>query len=209
MASHVKAIVEQLLVPSLLIFFLVGGLFGIAVGIGLIVNSGRTLQFFNFMNRWISLRRHFKAIAIPRDMWPFVRQHRYWFALLIVAGAMFAAVNLIVRVDLRAATDAIGATMHRTPRQFIGWIVESVWWLLLLGSILGMVVGAMLGFSPAALAALEKTSSRWISMRGVIKGGDAMHWSLDHWVAAHPHRVGWVVLVIASIEVFDVGVLLF
>lgn len=202
------AVVQQLFVPFTLMFFFVGGIFCIAVGFGLIVFQDKMPKFFEVMNRWVTFRRHFKAMAVPRDIWPALQKYRRLVAFAIIAGAIFSLVSLLTRIDTHAVAALFALRMHG-PRPFVQWIVDSAWWLLLLGSVLAIVVGTMLVFSPQPLAALEKLSSRWISTRELSKGADAMHMTLDQWVAAHPKRAGWIIVVLAAIEVIDIGVLMF
>lgn len=203
-----KAVVQQLFVPFILMFFFVGGIFCIAVGIGLIVFPDKILKFFAVMNRWVTLRRNFKAMAVPRDVWPAVQKYRRLVAFAIIAGAIFSLTSLLTRIDTHAVAASFTGSMH-VSRPAAQWLVESAWWMLLLGSMLATLVGTMLVFSPQPLAALEKLSSRWISTRELSKGADAMHTTLDRSVAAHPRTAGWIIVVLAAIEVIDIGVLMF
>jgi hypothetical protein len=208
MSLFTNAVVQQLFVPFILMFFFVGGICCVAVGVGLILFSDNMLKFFSIMNRWITLRRVFRPIAIPRDIWPALQKYRRLVAFAIIGGAVFSLFNLLARIDTHAIA-TLFALRLRAPQPFVQWLVDSAWWLLVIGSALSIVVGAMLIFSPQPLATLEKASGRWISTRGLTKGGDTMHSSLDQWVAAHPRRAGWIVAVLAAIEVIDIGVLLF
>ena len=207
MPSPSKEILTQLLVPSILLFFLIGGIFSVAVGLGLIVSGARTLRFFGLMNRWVSWRRTTKQIAVSRELWPLLQRYRVAFAVIIVAASAYSAFNLIARALTVVLANVVGAGLH-VPSAFVAWIVGSVRWFLVIGSILGVAVGAMLGFFPNALMVLEKGSSHWYSSRGVSKGGDAMHFTLDKWVGDNPRITGWIILILAVIEVIDIAALL-
>lgn len=201
-------VVQQLFVPFILMFFLVGGIFSVTVGIGLIALPDKMLKFFGLMNRWITFRRYFKTMAVRRDMWPAVQKYRRVLAFVIIAGAIFSLVSLIVRIDTHIIATLIARRTHG-PLLFVQWLVDSAWWLLVLGSALAVVVGTMLVYSPQPLAALDRLSGRWISTRALSKGADAMHTSLDQQVAAHPRTAGSIIMVLGVIEVIDIGMLMF
>lgn len=203
-----QPVIEQLIVPSVLRFFFVGGIFSLAVGIGLIVRSERMLSFFDVMNRWVSFRRAFKPLAIPRESWPFVQRYRRWLAILVIAGALFVLYTLATKIDMLMAARAISMKM-KLPVAFVDWLLASAMWILVLGNLAAIAVGVMLGFFPNALASLEKISSRWISTRNLTKGGDAMHSPLEKWVAFSPKTAGWIIVVLAAIELAYIGTLLF
>ena len=64
----------QWIVQVLVVFFIVGGLAGIAVGYGLFANSARTLTFLSTLNRWASTRRAMKPVKILRNTTPIVQK---------------------------------------------------------------------------------------------------------------------------------------
>src|SRR5450631_4511248 len=150
-----KEIIAQLLVPSILLFFLIGGIFSVLVGLGLIVSGARTLRFFELMNRWVSWRQTTKQIAISRDLWPLLQRYRFALGVIIVMASAYSAFNLIARDLTAVLANLIGAGLH-VPSVFAAWIVGSARWFLILGSIVGIAVGVMLGFFPNALNAVEK-----------------------------------------------------
>lgn len=208
MPSASQGILTQLLVPSILLFFLIGGIFSAAAGLGLIVSGARTLRFFDQMNRWVSWRRTTKQMAVSRDLWPWLQRYRIAFAVIIVVASAYSAFNLIARDLTAVLANLIGAGLN-VPNAFAAWIVSGLRWFLILGSVLGIVVGVMLGLFPKALIALEQTSSRWYSSRGASKAADTMHFTLDKWVGDNPRITGWVILILALVEVIDIAALLF
>ncbi len=187
------------------VLFLVGGFAVIAAGVGLIVRSAGTLRFFVAMNRWVSTRRAFKPIEIPRDTRELVQAHRRWLAVAIVVGAAFSLYGLGAWFDARAVGLAFGLDMQSSV---ISWLVESARWALVVGNLAAIVLGIMLGFFPGALAMLEARGGRWYSERQLVKGADAMNFSLDNWVAASPRFAGWIITVAGLVLVGDFGIVL-
>ncbi len=208
MTPMTKEILQQLLVPFLLIFFFIGGLFSLAVGAGLIAFRGRMFKIFTAMDRWISYRKSLKPLSVPRESWPTVHRYRIWFAAIFVADAVFSLFSLIKRIDVAALTRMV-SQKSQLPPAFIGWIIESLWWLMVAGSVLALVIGLMLAFFPRALAMMETGSARWYSTRHLSKGADSMHPSIEKWVATHPRTAGILIVIGSLVEVIDIGTLLF
>jgi len=189
-------LVDQLLIPFVLWFFMVTGIVGIALGVGLIVSSARTLRFLGTMNRWVSLRSSLRPMEMPHDIGKAVYGHGRWFGGAFALGGAFVAFMLLARVELAAVVPALGRS---APPVIVDWIVESLKWMLVAGGALGVVIGAMLVFSSDALRALEARLNRWYSSRQMGKGADTMHLLLDQWVGTHPRSAGWLLALGAAI----------
>ena len=180
-------LVDQLLIPFVLWIFNVAAIVGIALGVGLIINSARTLHFLGTMNRWVSLRSNLKPMEIPRDIGKAVYGHGRWFGGAFALGGAFAAFILLARVEVAAVVPELGQS---APPAIVDWLVESLRWILVAGGALAVIIGAMLFFSPDAVRAVEARLNRWTSTRQLGKGVDTMHLTLDRWVGSFP-RAAW------------------
>lgn len=207
MFSIPSQIIDQIFLPSLLRFLFIGGVFSLVVGIGLIFHNELMFQIFEKMNRWISSRRATRILEIPRDCWPLVQRYRYALSVFITAGAVYALIGLITQVDTEVIVPSISSSLH-LPKLFVSWVLISVKWFLLLGCVVGIVVGVMLGFFLPALLKVESLSGRWISLRNntVSKKADVLYTGLDKLVISFPKTAGWIITILALIEVTLVGV---
>jgi hypothetical protein len=187
---------QQWIVQFVVVVFVLGGLAVLAIGVGLIVSSAGTLRFIAAMNRWVSTRRAFRPMEVVHDTSRAVQKHRRWLAIIIAAGAAYALYGLGTQFDARAVGLILGLNTHSFA---ISWVIEAGRWALIAGNLVALVIGIMLGFFPDALAALEIRGGRWYSDRQLIKGADAMHVTLDDWVAASPRTAGWIITVAALI----------
>ena len=190
----------------LIVLFLVGGFVLLAIGLSLIFNSAGTLKFFAGMNRWVSTRRAFKAIEIPRDTRRVVQKYRRWLAVFFVAGGIFALYGLAARFDAKAVIYVIGLGSFRPS--FASWVVESARWVLIVGNFVGIVIGILLAFFPDALMALEARGARWYSERQFAKDRDAMNLTLDNWVAQFPRASGCIITFFALVLIGAFGLML-
>ena len=184
---------NDLLLQTLFQFFiavvLVFATVGAAAGVGLIVSSARTLKFFRVMNRWVSTRGALKTLEVPRTTEPLAHYNRRWVGGALIAGGIFAMFGLLVGADTTALSTA---TAKGDMRVLVAIVAGTLKWFLVIGSIAGVVVGALLCFYPNALASLEKYANRWFSARRGLRGGDDMHLMLDRLVEVHPGLSGWI-----------------
>jgi hypothetical protein len=151
----------------------------------------------------VSAQKGLEPMEVPHDIGRAVHKYRRWFGAVFVVAAGFSAFILVGRVDDAEVVSALGG---KTSPIIVAWIVESLRWFLVLGSVLAVVIGVMLGLSPSALTALETRVDRWYSHRQIDKGADKMHLALDRWVESFPRTAGWsiavgavVVLIVAAV----------
>jgi|GEM_PF-491152 len=191
----------------IVLFFLLGGVTLLAVGMGLIVNSDKSLQMFSKMNRWVSFRRATKPLEVMRDTRQAVQDYRYWLAAIFVFGGVFALYGLLTQFEAASIIYVLGLDFLKTDAAL--WLVDSARWVLIVGNLLGIVVGIMLAFFPAALVALEASGSRWTSHRKAGHGADTMRvTTLDTWVAAQPRVAGGIIAVFALVLIVTFGLML-
>jgi hypothetical protein len=184
-------LIWQLLHQFFVVVVLVFAGIGFAVGVGLIVSSARTLQFFHAMNRWISMRGALKPMEIPRDTEPLSHGHRRSLGYALVAGGAFSAFGLAAGVDAAA----VGASFARGDMvRIVAIAAGALRWFLIVGSVAGVAVGLLLLVSPDALAVLEKHANRWVSSRRAMRGADDLNLTLDRLVETHPGPSGWILV---------------
>jgi hypothetical protein len=180
----------QLLVQFLMVSFLVVAVAGLAVGIGLIVSSPRTVQLFQVLNRWVSTRHVLKAVEVPHETDRIAHSYQRWLAGGFVLGGLISIFGLAAGFDA-SAISAVVAEQRFVP--VVAIAVESAKWFLIIGSGFGVVVGAMLLFYPNAELTLQRYANQWVSSRQFARGGDDMHMTLDKLVEAHPKPAGWII----------------
>src|SRR5256885_4987044 len=92
----------QLLVQVSIVLFLVVSVCGLAVGVGLIVSSQKTVQLFHVVNRWVSTRHALKSVEVPRDTDRLAHNYQRWVAAGFVLGGLIAIFGLTTGVDANA-----------------------------------------------------------------------------------------------------------
>jgi hypothetical protein len=188
----------QWFIQVVLLFFFVVGLVGIGVGIGLIMNSARTLAFFAVINRWTSMRRSMKPLEVPRDTTAIVQRNMRVLGTVFVAGGLYTLYALLMQFNADAVAFSLG--MDALPPLLTGLLIDSGRWLLVAGNVAAVAVGLMMLLTPATLTELETRGGKWFSDRVITQKGDEMHTPLDRWVSGSPRAAG-ALLAIGSLIV--------
>ncbi len=197
--------IDQLLVPSVILFFLTCSVLAVAVGVGLVFFSPTTLRFFATMNRYVSTRHAFKPLAVMRNVEEPVRRNRFLFGALISAGAAYSVFGLLMKFDTAAIVALYGMNF---PAGLAAGLLEAVRWFMIALTAFALVIGVMLILFPNALRSFEKRANHWYSVRRLTQGADTMHLVLDKRVADFPRAFGLVLLLGALFVVGDCAILL-
>ncbi len=173
----VLTLLERVLVPSLIVFLLIGSLASITFGWVLIFRTAQALSFMRGMNRWVSTRRALKELEVPRHAAEPRKAGKLWLGLFLIAGGGFALYALLIRIEIPRAAVVLGVNIQRWF--IVGVALQTVKWLLVVGSLLAVAVGILMLFFPRMLAAFEAGMNRWYSTRNLVPtGGESMKFPL-------------------------------
>jgi hypothetical protein len=186
------ALLERVLVPALTVFLLIGSLASIAFGLALVFRTAQALSLMRGMNRWVSTRRALKELEVPRHIEEPRKAGKRWLALFLVAGGGFALYFLLARLEIPHAAMVLGVNIQRWF--LAGLALQTMKWLLVVGSVLAVAVGFLMLFFPRLLEAFEARMNRWYSTRRLLhSGGESMKLPLDLLVEAYPRAAGWII----------------
>jgi hypothetical protein len=199
--------VWQWIVQAMVVFFIVGGLVGIAFGYGLFANSAGTLTFLSTLNRWTSTQRAIKSDEILRNTTPIVQKYMRVFAAIFIVGGLYSLYGLVAQFNTEAINFSLKlSTVHPLTS---GLLIDSARWILIAGNVAAVVVGFMMAFFPDQLIALDARGSKWVSAQSMTQTWDQMHTPLDRWVAASPRAAGAVITVGSFVIVASHALMLF
>lgn len=199
-------VIDQVFFNSVIRFFLVFGVVAMAVGLGLIYNSAGMHGLFGRANHWVSMRHSVKWLAVPRDSSITSRYLQALFGFLFVAAAVYSTFVLVIQVDVASVTSAFRLDISQP---YVGWIIESVRWMLIIGGLLVIPTGLMMIFFPDKLHNIESHTNHWYSFRSQSLGCDTMHMAFDRWVERYPRATGMVITAGALLVVVQYGMLFF
>ena len=183
--------VQTLVFPAVAEFFLVFSVVGVAVGVGLIAWRQPTLRLLGGLNHWVSTRRWLRAAEIPHDTSSGVQRYRVWIGLFFVLAAAYSLFGLVAKFELSALiqTNRLG-----NWQPAVVWLVQSLRWFLVLGSVAAAAVGVMMVMLPDTVRTLEARANEWHSSRKALGGAaDTMYMPLDKWVEHYPRIAGFII----------------
>lgn len=176
------------------VFFILASIFSFIVGVGLALRNDTILRVFDFMNRWVSLRKLMKPLAIPRFVEPALFEHRTLLGVCIIMGAA-TSIFLLAGVDADLFQPVfLGTFTYFTAKVLAGY----TWWFLLVGNGFCMAVGLMVLFFPDLLSRIERYADKWYTLRKQTRPLSQMHLEIDKWILAHP-TVSGITLSILSL----------
>ena len=200
-----SSLIYQILIPSILLFFLVWSVVGVGVGLGLIFSPMKMLRLFGSANHYVSTRHGLKPLSEAHDVEPQVRKNRRWIGTFFILGAAYSIFGLVRWFDSGPIVSALRLDL---PRPFLAAIVESVQWSLIACSVFAFVIGTLLCFYPNVVYRLEQHTDHWYSFRKLFLGIDTLHLGVDRWVAASPRAAGLIIVIAALVAVANSAVLL-
>jgi hypothetical protein len=206
MSAQAAYLVNAVLLPFAVAVMFVGSLVGIAVGLGLIASSARTIGFLSSLNRWVSTRKVLEPLEAPRDLgWLVNRFRRPIGALFALAGA-YTLISMASWPGVSRFQALFGLKVSSLSASAV--LLESAFWVLVFGSVFVLVTGFLLCFFPEAIGAMEARVNRWVSTRRLAEGADKMRLPLDRMVEAYPRAAGWIIVIASSVAALGTGPLL-
>src|SRR4051812_30757284 len=134
----------EILLPSLLTVLLLGAIFSLVTGLGLLVNAQATLGFFARMNRWVITRVEQKAReepVAPRPTALQVPRRR-------VVGSVFAIGGALAALLIGSSLNVPATALVSKSAPLAAMLVDVLRWFVLAGCVAALILGVALLFSP-------------------------------------------------------------
>lgn len=179
-------IISQVSYPVFLygvfVFFMLVSVFSFVVGVSLLIRNATMLQFFEFMNKWVSTRRALKFLAMPRFVEPMLLRHPRLLGIGIILGAA-SSIFMLKSVDADIFQPLFFGLFSYFTAKVLASLTAS---FLLVGNVFCLVVGALVLFFPHWLSNIEAYTDKWYTLRKQTRPLHQMHLGVDQWVLAHP-----------------------
>lgn len=169
-----------------LLFLFLGSVFSVVYGVSLYLRSRWVYALNERMARWVSSREALRPLEKPRNFDSFVHRWHRWIGLGMALGSAFVLYAAFFRYERLAAT-ALFPARASIPAALL---VQSLWWIVVLGALVGLVVGLVLMLRPGMLRALEAWGNRSYSERRAMKPMEAMNFTVDRWIVSSPRLSG-------------------
>jgi len=191
-------VVEIFLWRDLAIFFLIGSLLGVALGLLLIFRPHLLGRINHVASRWVSTRYIERLLdrIISIDYW-FYRHHRP-LGILVILGAGYILLYFGFLFD--KAID-LQLLPHYVPVKLQEGLLDALVITALIGAAIALFAGFSLWLRPSLLHGVEEEANRWVSSRQGTKVLEVSRDKVDRFVMRHERPVGWLLLV-GSIYLF-------
>lgn len=190
--------VELLLWRALAVFLLLGSVSGLLLALLLIFKPQWLERVNRIANRWISTRHlnQFLDRSFSIEHWCY-RHHRL-LGVTVMLGAGYILCYFGLLFDKAAA---MGHLSRYLPSSLLDALLDALVLSSLSGAAVAFAVGLFLWLRPSMLRSMEIGANQWVSSRRATKGLEIPRDQVEHFVARHARRVGWLLL-LASIYLF-------
>ena len=203
MSPNVKTVTDILL-HSALLFLLLGSLFTIGYGVSLLLKLRWVHALNDRMNRWVSSREALRPMEVSRDVDRFVYRWNLRVGMLLALGSAF--VLYVAFFGPEAA--AIARLFPARASVWGAMLVQGLRWIVVLGSVAGLVSGIVLVVRPGLLRSAGAVSNRSYSERRATKLLEVMNISPDRWIMSSPRLSGAIIVVCSVYVALVIGHLL-
>jgi hypothetical protein len=185
---------------ALAIFLLIGALLGVVLALLLIFKPQFLERLNRVANRWVSTRHISRWLDRSVSIEHWFYQHHRAAGAVIVLGAAYILIYFGILFD-KAYTLQRLSLRGMLPAKLLDGLLDALVLGSLVGGAVALMVGLFLWLRPSQLRGMEKEANQWVSSRRATKMLDVPHGEVDHFIARHAQRVGWLLLV-GSIYLF-------
>jgi uncharacterized integral membrane protein len=187
------------LLRSLVIFFLLGSIAGLLMGVLMLWRPTWFARISKMANSWVSTRQMARPLgkAVNIDHW--VYRYSLVSGGLLVAGAIYIVVMFVFKLTRTQLLTTLAKLNLLQP----AWnepVLDTLVFIFIAGAILALFVGLFLIFRPSMLRDMELGANEQVPMRTSLKPMEIQYNQLDGMVSRHVKLVG-VVLIGASLYV--------
>ena len=188
-------ILTAILQESLLLFFTIGSLFALLLGLLFLLAPESAKRLSRRNNRWLSLRRSTKALDLSHSVDGRLYHHHRLVGLFIILSCAYILYRLGFDYQQQAAVSALST--GNGSGGVTAWLLESLLWFITPTTTLILFIGAAIALKPSSLKGLEGISNRWLSTRKAMQPIEKQNLSVDNWVEHHPRPFGLLLSVAA------------
>lgn len=191
------AIVNALLLRSLVLFLALGSITGLLVGAILILRPDKLKRLNQYASRWVSTRKLNQSLERPIDLDHLFYRYRHVGSVLVLAGAAFILYYFTVRFNKPGILLALSKKSTVAP-VIMEWLLDAMVLVSMIGAVFALIVALFLLFRPSMLRKFEVGANQSGSLRRALKPLEVPHSVMDEYVFRHVQLAG-VLLVFGSL----------
>jgi len=191
--------VQALVIESVLIFFLLVGLFACALGVILMLAPTGFEQLASQLNRQWSTRRAMRDLEVPRYYERFFYRHHRWAGGVLLLAALY----FFLGFAFQASPSELAAQLPG-----LAWAWEALFWLLIAANLTAAILAMVVLIRPSALKPLERVANHWVSLRQASRPLAKNFNHFDELARRHHRGTGFLLLLGGAFLLISYGVLL-
>lgn len=173
--------VQSWLLQSFVVFLIVGGLAGVAVGALLVLRPQSLQRVSQRLNRWMSTRHLDQTLERGVKFDPLFYRYRPVCCTLTLLGALYVIFFFAVSMD-RTHTISGLVTFFKQPAPMIAWLLDATVLSALLGALFAAFISLVLLLRPSMLRKFEEGANQWVSLRRGLKAVEIPRHGVDEYV---------------------------
>lgn len=185
-------ILSDILRQSFLVFLWVGSFAGILLGAGMWLKPAQVIQLNQYLSRWVSSGKMEVMLDRPRWTERFFYRHSKLVGAGVLIGALVILYTFLFSFNVRTISTLV-------PRAY-WWLADALVGMMLIGSGLAALIGALVLTRPSLLREIEKASNRWVSTERFQTMFNGMHFTAEQTMIRH-HRIAGVAIMLGSLYI--------
>ena len=190
-----ESILSEIIFDTTMIFIIIGAFFGLAFGIGLLVNPELTLRLNEKLSTKISMRQKTRNIEVPIKSEAVFYKHARISGSVLMLGAAYVIYSLLT-FDIYSIIPLLPKTLDPFIWQ---WLLDATQLFFLVSCVFIFFFGVTVFIRPSALKNFEAKANTWISTRKGFQGMNADINFLNKLVLTYPRASGVYISIFALI----------
>lgn len=189
-------LINSMLILGVLIFF---------VGLWILVFPASFLRVGHSLSRWVTTEEYFEYLDKPRYQERLIYKHHRLTGSLIVLGALYTLVMLILNVDIASVSDKLPVVIN--PYWSV-WFYSTTYYLLTGANMLAVLVGVVIFARPSMLKGIEQSLNKWVVTEQRLKKLDESHEIALEVLPGNPRLFGLAVTLGGLYIIMSMGIML-
>ncbi len=161
------------------------------IGLCLIIQPSKFLQFGQSMGKWISTEKYFNSLDRPHYQERFIYKHHLIFGSLIIIGAIYTLYMLVFNVTVSMILVSLPEVINYF---WSDWFYSTAYYLFIAAKTIALIVGIIILIRPSYLKGIETYLNKWIISDDKLMGLDEAHEISTNILPGSPRLFGLAVV---------------
>jgi hypothetical protein len=192
-------IIKSILLQTIELCTLFFGIFGLTFSLLLLFSPNLTKSLSDVFNRQVNLDDKISILDKDIKIDSFIYAHHILFGILLIIGSVFSLIFFFFKLDIPHFANVFFVSSKYNSINEIFFNVVA--WIAKIACLVGLVIGFLLLFRPAAMKKIENKVNAWLETRPLFDRLNKSNRNLDAILFKHPIVFGIIGLCISLIIV--------